>query len=140
MCSPRNKRYNPSQSKTQQWIKSLLRIWFLFQLNLFFRILRSWKALFHIVPFRSTSYVLKCFRCLEENNRVRNWNKVKNNIYLTSKLLLCQLEIPIFINKLMGQFSLINSVSFAFCEFIRVASWNEGKAIILVRSSFQIPK
>jgi hypothetical protein len=27
-----------------------------------------------------------------------------------------------------------------FCEFNRVASWNEGKTIILVRSSFQIQK
>ena len=36
---------------------------------------------------------------------------------------------------------LINiSVSFAFCELNRVARWNEGKFIILVRSSFQIPK
>ena len=31
-------------------------------------------------------------------------------------------------------------VSFRFCEFNRVTSRNEGKNIILVRSSFQIPK
>ena len=30
--------------------------------------------------------------------------------------------------------------SLAFCELNRVARWNEGKTIILVRSSFQIPK
>ena len=36
--------------------------------------------------------------------------------------------------------TLINAVSFVFCEFNCVANWNEGKAIILVRSSFKIPK
>ena len=40
----------------------------------------------------------------------------------------------------MCQSTLINSVSFLFCEFIRVTSWNDVKTIILVRSSFQIPK
>ena len=78
--------------------------------------------------------------CLEVINCVTNWNKVKNNIYVRSKLQLFQLEIPIFINKLMCQSSLINSVSFVFCEFKRVASWNECKTIMLVRSSFQTPK
>ena len=77
---------------------------------------------------------------LEVSNRVRNWNKVKNYIYVRSKLLLCQLEKPIFINKSMSKNSVINTVSFAFCEFKRVARWNEGKTIILVRSSFHIPK
>ena len=67
-------------------------------------------------------------------------NKVKNNIYVRSKLQLCQLEIPIFINKLMCKRSLMNWISFVYCEFNRVVGWNEGKAIILVRSSFQIPK
>ena len=81
---------------------------------------------FHFVPFRPTRYVLKSFRCLEVSNRVRNRNKVKNT-YVWSKLQLCQLEIPNFINKLMFQTSLINSVSFVFCEFNRVASRNEGK-------------
>jgi len=46
----------------------------------------------------------------------------------------------IHLKKLMCQSSLINSVSFLFCEFNRVASWNEGKTIILERSSFQIQK
>ena len=41
---------------------------------------------------------------------------------------------------LMCWSSLINSVSFVFCKFNRLASWNEGKTIILVRSSFRIPK
>jgi len=40
----------------------------------------------------------------------------------------------------MCQSSLINSVSFVFCEFNRLASLNEGKTIILFRSSFQIPQ
>ena len=42
-----------------------------------------------------------------------------------------QISVQEFINKL---------VSFVFCEFNRVASWNEDKTIILVRSCFQIPK
>ena len=70
------------------------------------------KPFFLIVPFRPRIYVLKSFRSLEVSNRVRNWNKVKNYIYVRSKFLLCQLEIPIFINILMCQSSLINSVSF----------------------------
>ena len=47
--------------------------------DFFFRILRSWKARFHIAPFRTTRYVLKRFRYLVVRNRVRNWNKVKNS-------------------------------------------------------------
>ena len=42
-----------------------------------------------------------------------------------------QINMSEFINKI---------VSFLFCEFNRVTSWNEGKNIILVRSSFQMPK
>jgi len=122
-------------------IKILLRTWYLcFRWFSFFGFWVGEEHVFQIVPFRPTRCVLKSFRCLEVSNRVRNWNKVKNNIYVWSKLQLCQLEIPIFINKLMCQSSLINPVSFVFCEFNRAANWNEGKTIILVRSSFQIPK
>ena len=122
-------------------IKSLLRTWFLcFSWFSFIAFWGAEKHVFHMVPFRPTSYVLKIFRCLEVSNRVRNWNNVKNNIYVRSKLLLCKLEIQIFINKLMCQISLIKAVSFVFCEFNRLASWNEGKTIILVRSKFQITK
>ena len=53
------------------------------------------------------------------------------------KFQLCLWELPIFIYKLMCQCSLLNSVSFLFCEFIRVTSWNNGKTVILVRSSFK---
>jgi hypothetical protein len=141
MCSPRNDKYNPSYSKTLQSIKNMLRTWFLcFIWFSFFAFWGAVKNLFHIAPFSSTSYVLKGFRCLEFCDRVRNWNKDENNIYVWSKLQLCQLEIPIFINKLMCQRSLINWVSFVICEFNRIASWNEGKTIILVRASFQISK
>ena len=51
---------------------------------------------------------------LEVSKRVRNWNKVKNFIFVESKLDLCQLEMPIFIYKLMCQSSLINL--FHFCS------------------------
>ena len=111
----------------------------MFKLIFFFAYWGAEKHFFQIVPFRPTRYVLKGFRCLEVSNRVWKWNKIKNNIYVRSKLQICQFDIPIFINKLMCQRSLINSVSFVFCEFNRVASWNEGKSIILVGSSFQMP-
>jgi hypothetical protein len=75
------------------------------------------------------------FRWLEVSNCIRNWNKVKNYNYFGSKLQLCQLNIPIFIYKLMCQISLIKSVSFVFCEFNRVGSWNEDKTTILISKS-----
>ena len=95
---------------------------------------------FHIAPFPTTRYVLKSFRYLEVRNRVRDWNKVKNFIFVGSKLQLCQLEIPIFIYKIMCQCTLINTVSLLFCECFRVTNWNDGKTFISVRSSFQIHK
>jgi hypothetical protein len=88
---------------------------------------------FTFASFRTTRYVLKGFGWLEFSKRVRNWNKVKNFIYVGSKLQLFQLELPIFIYKFMCQSSLINSVSFLFCEFYRLAKWNEGKTINLIR-------
>ena len=129
---PRNERYNPSYQNLTFNKNSVTHFVFFSAVNLFFRILRSWKARF---SHRSISSHELCttFSCLEISNRVRNWNIIKKNIYVRSNFLLCQLEIPIFINKLMCNVLLINSVLFAFCEFNRVASWNEGKTIILVR-------
>jgi len=60
----------------------------MFQL-IFFRILGAEKQVFHVVPFRPSMYVLKSLRCLDVSNRVRYWNKVKNYIYVRSKLQLC---------------------------------------------------
>ena len=90
--------------------KSVTHMVFRFQRIFFFRILRSWKARFNIVPFLPPRYVLKSFMCLEVSNGVRNWNKIKKKIYVRSKLLLCQLEIPIFININVTEF--INKLSF----------------------------
>jgi len=140
MCSQRKDKTNPSYSKTWPSIKSRLRTWFLCFSWFFWAFWRAEKHVFHIVPFRPSRYVPKSFVCLEISNRVRNWNNVKNNIYMRSKLQLCRLDSPIFIYKLMCKCSLINSVSFVFCEFNRIASWNEGKTIIFVWSSFQIPQ
>ena len=120
--------------------KSVTHLLFMFELIFFFRILRSWKPRFSHRSISPHEVSTKEFQVLGGSNRVRNWNKVKNKIYLMSKLLLCQLEIPIFINQLMCQSSLITSVSFVFCVFNRLARWNKRKTIILVRSSFQIPK
>jgi len=119
---------------------SFIHLVYMFKLLFFFRMLRAEKHFFHIAPFRPTRYVLKSFRYYEVRNRVRNWNNVKSIILVGSKLQLCRLEIPIFIYKIMCQSTLINTVSFLFCEFIRVTSWNYVKNIILIRSSFQIPK
>jgi hypothetical protein len=95
---------------------------FMFQLILFFRNLRSWKARFSHRSILPTRYVLKIFRFLEFRNRVRNWNKIKNFLLVGSKIQLLELVISIFIYKLMCQITLINSVSFLFCEIIRVTS------------------
>ena len=103
---------------------------FRFQLIFFFAIWGDEKHVFHIVPFRPLRYALKSLKCLEVSNRIRNWDKVKNNIYVMSKLLLCQLEVPIFINKSMCHSSLINSIWIVFCELNRVANRNEGKSVI----------
>jgi hypothetical protein len=109
MCSPRNDKYNPSYSKTYLSIKSLLRTWFLcFSRLSFFAFWEDEKHVFHITAFRPTSYVLMRLKWLEVSNRVRNWNKVKNFIFVGSKIQLCQLEIPIFIYKIECQGTLIN--------------------------------
>jgi hypothetical protein len=67
---------------------------------------------------------------VEFRNLVRTWNNVKNFIIVRLKLQLCQLEIPIFIYKIMCQSTIINTVAFLFGEFIRVTSWNDGMTII----------
>ena len=117
---------------------SVMYLVFMFQL-IIFAIWGAENHVFHIAPFRPTRYVPNIFRYLSVRNRVRNRNKVKNFIFVGSKIQICQLEIPIFIYKIMSQSTLISTVSFLFCEFIRVTRWNDGKTIILVRSSFQIP-
>ena len=97
----------------------------MFQLTFIFRILRSWKAFFYITPFRPTSYVLMRLKWLEFSNRVRNWNKVKNFIFVESKLELCQLQMLIFIYKLMCQNSLMNM--FHFCSMNLIVYQSEKK-------------
>ena len=79
----------------------------MFQLTFIFRILRSWNHVFHITPFRPTCYVLMRLKWLEVSNRVRNWNKVKYFIFAESNLEICQLEMLIFIYKLLCQSSLL---------------------------------
>ena len=77
--------------------KSVTHLVFMFQLIFFFRILRSWKHVFPITPFRPTSYVLMRLMWLEVSNRSRNSNELKKFIFVGSKPQLWQLEIPIFI-------------------------------------------
>ena len=140
MCTPRNEKSNPSYSKTKLSIQSLLRTWFLcFGWLSIFSFWEAEKHVFHITPFRPTSYVLMRLKWLEISKRERNWHEVKKIIFVESKLELCQLEMLIFIYNLKCQSLLIN-FSFLFCEFNRVTSWKEGKNIILERSSSQIPK
>ena len=75
-----------------------------------------------IVPIRTSRNVLKNFRCLDVSNRVRNRNKVKKLLREVKTAIMPIGITNIYINKLMKQSSLINSVSFVFCEFNRVAS------------------
>ena len=127
-------------SRTPKTIKCLLFTWFLCFSWFFFRIFSSLKDVIHIAPCRRTRYVLKSFRYLEVRNRVRNWNKVKKlHIHGVENSIMPIGNTNIHIQNNV-QNTLINSVSFLFCEFIRLTSWNDGKTIILVRSSFQIPK
>ena len=98
--------------------------------NSFFTFWAPEKHVFHIATFRTTSYVLKRFGCLEISNRVSKWNKGKNLIFLWSILKICQLEIPVFIWKLNCQNSLWITVSYEFFEFICLANWNKCKTII----------
>jgi hypothetical protein len=138
MCSPPNDKYNFSYSKYWNSRKRQLRTWFLcFSCCSFFGFWWAEKHVFPIAPFRSTSYVLKSFGCLEVSKRVTNWNKCKKLILVLSILEIWKLEISVFIYKLMRQSSLWISISYGLCGFNRVASWNKGKTIILVRSSFQ---
>jgi len=104
----------------------------------FFAFWGAEKHVLHISPFCTMGYVLMRLKCLDVSNRVKNWYRVKNFIFVGSKLHLCQTEIPIIMYKLMCQISLCISVFYVFCEFNRGASWNKSKAIIKVRSSFQI--
>ena len=103
----------------------------------FFVFWRAEKHVFLFAPFRSTSYELKSFGCLEVWNRVSNWNKGKKLILVGSILQIGQLDVPVFSCKLMCQNSLWISDPHGIYEFNRVANWNKGKNIILVRSLFQ---
>ena len=101
---------------------------FMFQLKCIFHILRSWKA---CLSHRSISLHLLCTKGgLEVSNRVSNWNKAKNLIFVVSIHKISQFKITVFIYKLIWQSSLWVSVSYVFCEFNRVASWYKGKSII----------
>ena len=79
-----------------------------------FRNLRSWKALFSHHSVLPNELCTNEIKVLEVSNSVRNWNKVKNFIFVELKLELCQLEMLICIYKLMCQSSLINL--FHFCS------------------------
>ena len=106
---------------------------FIFQLTFVFRILRSWKARFSYRPIS-----LHEFRVFGGQKSSIERMKGKNLIFVVSILQTCQLEIPLFIYKLICQNSLWISVSYGFWEFKCVTSWNKFKTIILIRSSFQI--
>jgi len=78
-------------------------------------------------------------RSLEVSNRVRNWIKVKLQFRGVETWIMPIGNINIHI-KINVSESINRLVSFLFCEFNYVSSWNECKDIILVRSSFQFPK
>ena len=63
--------------------KSLLCTWFLcLGWISFFAFWEGEKHVFHITPFRPTSYVIMRLKWLEVSNGVRNWNNVKNFIFV----------------------------------------------------------
>jgi len=124
MCSPRNDKYNPSFWKTYLSINVCYVLGFYVSADYFSQFLGRENHVFHIALFRPTRYVQKSFRYLEVRNGVRNWNKVKKIIFMGSKRQLCQLEIPIFIYKIMCQSILINS---SFISVMFIYSCNEPK-------------
>ena len=85
---------------TQENVRYILD--FMFRLMFIFRVLRSWNHVFHFLPIRSRSYVLKSFGCLYVSNRVSIWKKRKNLFDVKSILQICQLEIPVIVTKLMS--------------------------------------
>ena len=111
---------------------------FMYKLILFFRILSSWKARFSIAPFRPRGYVLLRLRCLEVSNGVRKWNKVKNSFRGVETWIMPIGITNIYIYIQENESEIIyRLVSFLFCEFNRVTSWNVGKNIV---STFNISK
>jgi len=118
MCSLPNDKYKVSYSYTYYGSKRQLDSSFIcFSWCSFFTFWVVEKHVLYIAPLRSSSYVLRSFVCLEVSNRVSNWNRTKSLIFVWSILQICQLEIPLFIFKLMCQSSLRISVSYGFCEF-----------------------
>ena len=93
------------------------------QMIFFFRILRSWRARFHIATFRSTSYVLMRLRCLDDSNRVTNLRKVKKNSFSWIRNLNYANWKYQYSYKIKVLEFIIKIVSFLFCEFNRVTSW-----------------
>ena len=119
--------------------KTSVRTWFFyFSLYSLFAFWGADKHVFHIAPFRSTSYEINIFWILGVSYHVSNWKNGKNLIFEEPIVQMYQFAIPISIYKLMLQSSLWISVSYVLCECNCVASWNKLKTIILVRLSFQI--
>ena len=80
MCSSPNDKYNLSYSKTWHSRTRQLRTWFLcFSCCSFLAFWGAENHVFYVAPFRSTSYVLKSFGCLEISNRGSKEIKPKNS-------------------------------------------------------------
>jgi len=105
----------------------------------FFTFWGAEKYVFHIAPLRITSYVIKSFWCVELSKRVSYWNKIKINIYVVSICQILQLEIPIFMYKLLCQSCLWISFSYRVYEFNGVVSLKKCKTIISVDHYFIYP-
>ena len=113
----------------------MLGTWFYVSADFLFAFWWAKKQVINIDPFRPTMYVITGFDWLEVSNRVGNWNKQKKFNYVGSKFQLFQLELPLFIYKLMCQISLINTFSFMFWEYNRLGYWNVGKTTIIISKS-----
>ena len=96
---------------------------FMFQLIFIFRILRSWKSRSSHRSISPYEVFTKDFQILGGQKSCKELKLSKNVIYVVSKPQLCQLEIPIFIYKIMCLSTLIN----VFIPVLWIYSCNELK-------------
>jgi len=118
--------------------KSVTHLFLCFSWLSFFAFLEVEKHFIHITPLRATSYVLIRLKWLEVSNRVRNWYKEKNFISWSRNWIMpignanihIKINVSLFINKI---------VTFLFCDFNRVTSWNEAKLLFCYFHHFKFP-
>ena len=135
MCSPPNDKYifHFRGPNTQVNVSYVLH--FYVSVDFIFRILFIWKATFSHLFISLLELCTNVFRVFGGQYQT----EIKAKLHFRAWILqICQLQIRIFIYQFISLHSLWISVSYWFCIFNRLASWNIGKELILVLSSFQI--